>query len=69
MTTFEILIKELPGEMQKIEKMTSTLAGLQSLIEMYEKHFGEKYTHGVNVVYEIARINILKRLKKQPALC
>lgn len=69
MTTFKILINELPNETLRVKKMTNRLQGLQNIISIYEKQFNEKYSHGVNVVYEVARINILKRLKNEPTLC
>lgn len=69
MTTFQTLINELPNEILRVKKITNTLQGLQNIISIYEKHFNEKYIHGVNVVYEVARVNILKKLKNEPTLC
>jgi len=69
MTTFQTLINELPNEILRVKAMTNTLQGLQKIISIYEKHFNIKYTHGVNVVYEVARVNILKRLKNEPIIC
>lgn len=69
MNTFQILINELPSETLRVQKMTNTLQGLQNIISIYEKQFNEKYKHGINIVYEVSRVNILKRLKNEPTLC
>ena len=63
------LMQQLPAEIKRVKEMTKTLQGLQNIISIYEKQFNEKYDHGVNVVYEIARINVLRRLRNAETLC
>ena len=68
LSIYQTLTSELPEEMRRIKDMTKTLQGLRSVISVYENHFNEKYEHGVNVVYEISRVNILRKLRNEPAL-
>lgn len=63
------LMQQLPAEIARVEEMTKTLQGLQKIISIYEKQFNEKYEHGVNVVYEIARVNILRKFRNAETLC
>jgi len=65
----EELMQQLPVEMKRVKGMTSTLDGLHNIIKLYETQFNEKYEHGVNVVYEIARVNILRRLRNEVPIC
>lgn len=65
----EELMQQLPAEIARVKNMTKTLQGLQNIILIYEKQFNEKYKHGCNVVYEIARVNILRKLRNEETLC
>ena len=62
-------MQQLPAEVARIKNITKTLQGLQNIILIYEKQFNEKYEHGCNVVYEIARVNILRKLINEKPLC
>ena len=63
------LMQQLPAELKRVGAMTNTLPGLQNIIKLYETQFNEKYEHGVNVVYEIARVNILRKLRNAEPIC
>ena len=63
------LMQQLPAEIKRVKEMTNTLQGMQNIIAIYEKQFNEKYEYGINVVYEIARVNILRKLRNAETLC
>ena len=63
------LMQQLPAEIARVKSITNTLQGLQKIISIYEKQFNEKYESGFNVVYEIARVNILRKLRNEETLC
>ena len=65
----EELMQQLPAEVARIKNITKTLQGLQNIILIYEEQVNEKYEHGCNVVYEIARVNILRKLINEKPLC
>lgn len=68
MTTKE-LFQQLPHEIARVKKMAGTLQGFQNLISIHEKHFNEKYQHGENICYNIARVNILRKADNKQTLC
>jgi ribosomal protein S17E len=63
------LMQQLPAEIKRVTEMTNTFEGWRNVIAIYEKHFNEKYEHGDNVVYEVARVNILRKLRNAETLC
>lgn len=69
MTTLKTLFNELPKEIIRIKEMANTLQGFQTLKSIYELQFNESYTQGDNLIYEIARVNVLRKINNKPTLC
>ena len=65
---FEEIKNQLPSEMNRLKNLSSTLKGLMDLIAIYETNFEEKYEHGCDVVYELSRVNIIRKMNGQTAL-
>lgn len=63
------LKERIPKEIARINALAGTLDGWGGLIDTWEAHFGESYEHGTNVVYDIARVNIIHRHKGLAPLC
>ena len=66
--SMEELKKQLPEEMKRIDKITGTLEGQSKVKEAFEKQFKRKYQHGDNIVYDVARVNILRKLRGESPL-
>jgi len=63
------LFEQLPSEIKRVKEMTNNLQGMQNIIKLYEKQFNEKYIQGSNICYEIARVNILRKLRNEQPIC
>lgn len=47
---------------------TNTMDGNLKAIAIWENHFEQKYIHGIDVVKDIARVNVLRQMKNQNPL-
>lgn len=68
MTTFQTLRQELPTEIKRVKSITASFDGFRKVIAAYESHFQAAYAHGINVVYEVSRVNVLRRLRGEAGL-
>lgn len=48
---------------------THTLQGNIAARAIWEKHFEQTYVHGINTIYDIARVNVIHRAKGKALLC
>lgn len=63
------LMSQIQTEMKRVKEITHTLQGSQKLISIFENQFNRKYEHGDNLVYEVARVNVLRILDNLEPLC
>jgi hypothetical protein len=57
----------LPEEQARLSKISNTLEGIKKLKDVYIKQFGG-FNQGDNIIYELARVNVIKELKGEEKL-
>lgn len=68
-STFESLKKDLPAEITRVGKIVESLKGRKGLEVIFNSHFSEPWEPGVNLVYELSRVNMLRSYRGESKLC
>jgi len=59
---------EIQTEEVRINKIAGSLDGAIRLLNIYSDHFKEKAIHVNDAIYEISRVNVIRKYKNQIGL-